>query len=216
LAEKFGGDYFSGGHLATFIQAMKATRDAGFIPPITLPLDWIKKDMDMALATQLEGTREKLNKGEVVMVRAPVLMKRKDGTELPSFVDAFLQRAPSDAQSMFVRHAIVLNAEHKYFRARKVFGALIADDQAVSEFLGDAENPAHTGWSASAEKVSGKWRGARDRLGDIRQLLKRLHNSLVSAVETIDKNALVSVFSLPAEEEGSKAASPKGTKARPP
>lgn len=215
LSKKLGGDDFAGGHLAAFIVAMKATRNAGFTPPFFLPDNWSKRGVEMALGTQLGVMREQMANGEVIMVRAPILMKRKDGTELPSFVDAFLQRAPSDTQPMFVRHAIVLNAEHKNFRARRVFGALIADDQAVSEFLGDAENPAHTGWSAAAEKVSSNWRNARDRLSDIRQLLKQLHNTLVSAVETTDKNALASFFSLPAED-GSKAASPRGEDARPP
>jgi hypothetical protein len=52
-------------------------------------------------------------------------------------------------------------------------------------------------------------------LSDIRHLLKKLHNVLVSAMETVDKHALVSVFSLPAED-GSKQTAPKGTEARPP
>lgn len=215
LAEKLDAENFSGGHLAAFIQEMKATRDLGFVPPLILPPDWHKKEMDEILAGQLEDLRQRFAEGGIVMVRAPVLMKRKDGTELPSFVDAFLKRAPTDHPSMFVRHAIVLNAEHKYFKGHRVFGALIADDKAVSEFLGDAENPAHTGWSASAEKVAAKWRSPRERLSDIRQLLKKLHNTLVSAVEMVDKEALVSVFSLPAEE-GSKQAAPKGNEARPP
>lgn len=215
MAEKLDAEHFSGGHLAAFIQEMKVTRDSGFEPELLLPVDWHKKDMESVLGGHVESLRQKLNEGALVMVRAPILMKRKSGEELPSFIDAFLKRAPSDHQALFVRHAIVLNAEHKYFRARKVFGALIADDKAVSEFLGDAENPAHTGWSASAEKVTGKWRGAGDRLRDIRHLLKRLHNVLVSAVETVDKDALVSVFSLPADD-GSKQAAPKGTEARAP
>ncbi|MGB3461853.1 MAG: hypothetical protein WBA33_07810 [Rhodanobacter lindaniclasticus] len=215
LAEKLDAENFSGGHLASFIQEMKATRDPGFEPSLILPPDWHKKDMEGVLAGQIEGLRHRFAEGDVVMVRAPVLMKRKDGTELPSFIDAFLKRAPTNHPSMFVRHAIVLNAEHKYFKGSKVFGALIADDTAVSEFLGDAENPAHTGWSASAEKVAAKWRSTRERLSDIRQLLKRLYNTLVSAVETVDKDALVSVFSLPAEN-GSKQAASKGKEAKPP
>lgn len=215
MAEKLDAEHFSGGHLAAFIQEMKATRNSGFEPPIVLPSDWSKKEMDVVLGGRLESLRQQFNEGAMVMVRAPVLMKRKNGDEFPSFIDAFLKRGSSDHQALFVRHAIVLNAEHKYFRARKVFGALIADDNAVSEFLGDAENPAHTGWSASAEKVTGKWRSAGERLRDIRQLLKKLHNVLVSAVETLDKDALVSVFSLPTEE-GSKQAVPKGNEARPP
>lgn len=215
LAGELDADRFAGGYLASFIQSMKDSRDKSMPPPFSLPNDWAKKAMDVALGAQLDGMRERLNQGEVVAVRAPLLMKRKDGTELSSFVDAFLQRAPSDTQTMFVRHAIVLNAEHKYFRGRKMFAALIADDHAVSEFLGDAENPAHTGWSASAENVVSKWRNARERLGDIRHLLRNLHGSLVSAVETIDKNALVSIFSVPAED-GSKGPSPKGPVGRPP
>lgn len=215
LAEKLDAEHFSGGHLAAFIQEIKSTRDQGFQPSLVLPADWHRKDMEAVLVDRLESLRRQFNEGALVMVRAPVLMKCKNGEEFPSFIDAFLKRAPSDHQSLYVRHAIVLNAEHKYFRARKVFGALIADDRAVSEFLGDAENPAHTGWSASAEKVTGKWRRAGDRLRDIRQLLKKLHNVLVSAVETLDKDALVGIFSLPAED-GSKQAAPKGTEARPP
>jgi len=215
MAEKLDAEHFSGGHLATFIQEMKATRDPGFEAPLTLTVGWQKKEMEGVLGDHLESMRQRFNDGDMVMVRAPILMKRKNGEELPSFVDAFLKRAPADHQSQFVRHAIVLSAEHKYFKARKTFGALIADDRAVSEFLGDAENPAHTGWSASAEKVAAKWRNASDRLRDIRQLLKSLHNVLVSAVETVEKDALVSIFSLPAEE-GSKGSTPKGDNVRPP
>lgn len=215
LASKLDAEHFSDGHLASFIQAMKESRNKDVAPPFCLPNDWAKKEMDVALGPQLDVIRAQLNQGEVVMVRAPLLMKRMDGTELSSFVDAFLQRAPSDTQAMFVRHAIVLNAEQKYFRGRKTFAALIADDHAVSEFLGDAENPAHTGWSASAEKVVFKWRSAKERLSDIRHLLRQLHNSLVSAVETIDKNALVSIFSV-ASEDGSKGPSTKGPEVRPP
>jgi hypothetical protein len=215
LAGSLDAERFAGGQLAEFIQTMKATRDKDVPVPFTLPVDWAKKHMDEALGEHLEVARERLNKGEVVMVRAPLLMKQKDGKELPSFVDAFLQRAPSDVQPMFVRHAIVLNAEHKYFRGRKVMAALIADDNPVSAFLGDAENPAHTGWSASAEKVVSKWRNPTERLKEIRHLLTWLHNSLVSAVETLDKNALVSVFSVPSED-GSQATHPKGKEAKPP
>jgi len=215
VAEKQDPEHFSGGHLAVFIQEMKATRNPQFKPPLVLSKDWTKKDLEAALGDHLDALRQQFNEGELVMVRAPILMKKKNGEELPSFVDAFLKRAPTDHQSLFVRHAIVLSAEHKYFKASKTFGALIADDLAVSEFLGDAENPAHTGWSASAEKVAGKWRSAPDRLREIRQLLKRLHNVLVSAVETMEKDALVSIFSLPADD-GSKGASPKGENVRPP
>jgi hypothetical protein len=148
------------------------------------------------------------------MVRAPILLKRKDGQEFKTHVDAFLQHAQVDTPALFVRGAIVLNAESKYFRGRKVFSALIADDAAISEFLGDAENPAHTGWSASAEKVGARWHAARDRLSDVRGVLQKIHNVLMSAVETLDKDALIDTFSIPSED-GSKGEKKKGDKIDP-
>jgi hypothetical protein len=158
--------------------------------------------------------RNRLNDGDVVVVRAPLLLKRKDGTELRTYIDLFLRRAQADTPALFVRGAIVLNAESKYFRGRKVFSAVIADEPAISEFLGDAENPAHTGWSATAEKVSARWRTPRDRLAEVRGALQKLHNSLVSAVETYDKDALIDIFSIPSED-GSKGEKKKGEKVDP-
>lgn len=215
LASEIDPEHFGDGHLAAFILAMKESRGAGVAGQLTLPLNWAKGRIEDALGTNLEWLRSDLNEGRVVEVRAPMTLKLKDGTERPTFIDVFLQRAPADHPALFVRRAIVLNAEQRYFRGRKIFAALIADDDAASEFLGDAENPAHTGWSASAEKVVTKWRASRDRLMEVRQLLQRLHNALVSAVETFDRDALRDVFSIHSPD-GSSRPSGKGDKADPP
>lgn len=217
LASKLDPERFADGGLATFIEEMKATRDEDGSAQVTLPYDWAQMDMDVALGEDLETLKQRLRDGGLVVVRAPILMKRKGGEEIPSFVDAFLKQAPEDAHPLFVRQAIVLNGEQRYFpyKGRKVFAALIADDEAVSAFLGDAENPAHTNWSASAEHVTSNWRNARERLKEIRYLLRWLHGALVSAVEERDENALIGVFSLP-DEEGDRGTSRKGPDARPP
>jgi hypothetical protein len=201
LTESIDPSHFAGGDLASFINAMKESRSPSAALPIILPDEWAKLgSLDVALAENLEPLRSRLNDGEVVVVRAPILLKRKSGVELKTYVDVFLGRAKVDSPALFVRGSIVLNAESKYFRGKKIFSALIADHAEISEFLGDAENPAHTGWSASAEKVSGRWRSPRDRLSDVRGVLQKVHNALVSAVETLDKEALVSIFSIPSED----------------
>jgi hypothetical protein len=215
LTSELDPSHFAGGELASFINAMKESRNPSAPQPLALQDGWAKlASMEAALAENLEPSRSRLNNGDVVVVRAPILLKRKDGHELKTYFDVFLQRAQVDTPALFVRGAIVLNAENRYFRGRKVFAALIADHAGISEFLGDAENPAHTGWSASAEKVTARWRAPRERLTEVRGALQKVHNALVSAVETLDRDALINVFSIPSED-GSKGEKKKGEKIDP-
>lgn len=215
LTAELDPSHFAGGELASFINVMKESRSPDAPQPPLLPESWAKLgSMEAALAENLEPLRSRLNNGDVVVVRAPILLKRKDGQELKTYVDAFLRRAQVDTPALFVRGAIVLNAENRYFRGRKIFAALIADHPGISEFLGDAENPAHTGWSASAEKVTGRWRAPRERLAEVRGALQKIHNVLVSAVETLDKDALINIFSIPSED-GSRGVKKKGEKIDP-
>ena len=210
LTAKLDPGHFANGDLASFIQVMKESRDPSSPVPVVLAVGWAKpQTLDASLGETVESLRARLNDGGVIVVRAPFLLKRKDGNEFRTFIDLFLQRAQADAPALFVRGSIVLNAESRYFRGRKVFSAVIADDPTISEFLGDAENPAHTGWSASAEKVSARWRAPRERLAEVRGALQKLYNSLLSAVETFDKDALIDIFSIPSDD-GSKERRNKG------
>lgn len=199
IVSKFDKAHFAGGGLSSFIIAMKELRENRSETFSSLPPNWSVRSMDDALGSSLQSLRDTLNEGEVVAIRAPILLKQKDGTERQTYVDAFLQRSAETSHALFVRNAIVLNGESRYFRGKNVFAALVADEPAISAFLGDTENPAHTAWSAQAEKANAAWRSARERLADIRHLLTALHNSLVSAVETVDHNALAGVFSIPSE-----------------
>ena len=217
LARIHGGARFAGGHLARFIGAMQATRQRQAPEPVALPGNWHSIDMEAAIGEQtLADLRREYAAGTAVSVRAPLLLKRKDGREERTHVDLFLQRAPADAgDTLFVRDAIVLPAEAKYFRGRNVFAALVADDRPVSGFLGDAENPAHTSWSGSTEKVTGNWRNAAARLREIRDSLQRVYAALVSAIELTDPTALVGTFSAPGDD-GVRAPRPRGPVVRPP
>jgi hypothetical protein len=58
---------------------------------------------------------------------------------------------------------VTLPNEEINFRNRKAFAALVAPDGPVSQFLRDAENPAHTSWNGNAEKLTRNWRAAGSR-----------------------------------------------------
>lgn len=210
LATRYGDARFADGTLAEFICHMQLQMTSG-IEPRRLHASWVQTGIEASLGDAVPAMREELAAGKPVAVRAPILLKRKDGTECSTYFDLYLQRSAQErSDTLFVRETIVLSAESKYFHGRKIYAALIAREASVCAFLGDAENPAHTSWSASAEKATQNWRNAGARLKEIRGALQQLHNVLVSAMDTVDPNALISVFSTDAEERGVKGTKPKG------
>lgn len=213
LAKQHGGDRFADGQLATFIGNMRAVRQAEVVPTF-LPKNWLDVGVENALGDALKPLKDQLQNGACVCLRAPVLLKRKTGQEITTHIDLFVQRA-AVGMALFVRDTIVLPAEAKYFRGRQVFAALVADEKEVSAFLGDAENPAHTSWSATADLVEKNWRNPSARLREIRNALQRAHDALVVSMEITDPNALIDIFSAPAEA-GSRGRRPKGPIVRKP
>ena len=214
LAKAHGGPRFANGGLARFIACMRAVRKNEVVPH-ALPSNWLSIGIAAALGDEAKTLRDRYQSGDCLCVRAPILLKRKDGSELNTRFDLFLQKTPDDGDTLFVRDTIVLPAESKYFRGHHVFAALVADDQSICSFLGDAENPAHTSWSSTAEKVKEEWRSPADRLAEVRHALQKLYNEIVSSLEVLDPNALIDFFSAKSEE-GARGVRPKGPVVRPP
>lgn len=216
VAVRLGGEQFSADGLASFILEMNAARSNGGM--IELPATWVA-DLEGSLPPERwDALRSAFaRESRLVSFRAPLLLKRKNGTEVSSHVDLFLKRSgDSQGAALFVRDAITLPAEaQRYFRANNCFAALVADEEGVAAFLGDAENPAHTSWSASAEKVTSNWRNAPARLSEIRAALQKLHNVLAKALEDVDPNALIDILSVP-DRGGARGMRPKGSLVRPP
>lgn len=214
LARAHGGDRFANGALAQFIGTMRSVRK-NEITPHVLPSTWVTTGMATALGDHTKSLRESYQAGQCLCVRAPLLLKQKDGKELNTKFDLFLQKAKDDGDTLVVRDTIVLPAESKYFRGSRTLAALVADDKPICTFLGDAENPAHTSWSASAEKVTAEWRNPSARLKEIRGALQHFYDEIVSSLETEDPNALIDFFFAKAEN-GARGLRPRGTVVRPP
>lgn len=143
--------------------------------------------------------REKYATGKPVKVQLPVELKRKNGEELRSTIDLYLQGLPDDKAAsfaLFARGAIVLPAERKFFARSPAYGATVATDSALSEFLGDAENPAHTGWNPNAEKLSTRWRNRQKTLASVRHALKKLYELIDQQEIVDDPDALIDFFAL--------------------
>src|SRR5690606_8059463 len=87
--------------------------------------------------------KKRFSAGELVRVQVPVIIKPKDAEDRTSYVDLYLQSLPESEKpfALIARGPITLPGERRYFGAAAAYGALIANDESVADFLGDAENP---------------------------------------------------------------------------
>lgn len=167
--------------------------------------DWYRPNFNLAEdafeESKLEELREAFGNHETIGVILPVTIVRKDGTERNSNFEVYLKRPEvlSRGMDMYVRGGITVPGEAK-FRDRKGFGALIARDDPVAEFLGDAENAAHTKWNGRAEKLTGKYRNSGQTLKAVRNSVVRLYDILSQAVEEEEEEALLDFFWTPSEK----------------
>lgn len=207
LAESHGGPELADGSLIQFIRRVDTARSVA--PGTSLGSDWIKQGVAKSLTeAELKDVRSSFAAGELVSVRAPVDLRRKGGATLQTFVDAYLQAAPdsSKGQAVYVRGDITIPGESRSFRGRKTMAALLASDTSIVEFLGDSENPAHTRWVGSADKLTAKWSSAGEKVSAIKRLLNDLNDIVTEAETRIDETALIEFFSIPTP------VAPEGTK----
>ncbi|MCP9448064.1 MAG: hypothetical protein NNA22_10920 [Nitrospira sp.] len=154
---------------------------------------------DEALTSgQLSQLRESFRKGELVGVNMPIEIKKKNGISSKTQFALYLKRPDGiqKGRDLYVRGGITVPGEAK-FHERKSLGALVATEEAISEFLGDAENPAHTKWNGQAEKLQNKYKYPAQTLRHIRNSLVELHDLIVQAIEEEDERALLQFFWAP-------------------
>lgn len=147
---------------------------------------------------QLEALRKRLADGELVHVRLPVELTRKGASKKIADFDVFLRNpeTPGDSFALFVRGSLTVPGERARFNGVPAWGAMVAQSGDVAEFLGDAENPAHTHWNSSAEKLLAKWQTPTPALRAIRNAPYQLQQLLAGQIEQTDRDALIDFFSL--------------------
>ncbi len=82
---------------------------------------------------------------------------------------------------------------------------MIAREGPIASLLGDAENPAHTSWNSTAEKLTKRWKGGDAAVKAVRHAPRQLQQLLGGQVEQKDPDALVDFFSLIDENAEPKA-----------
>jgi hypothetical protein len=160
----------------------------GWINDETLGKDNFEPDV-------LEAIRKKFSEGELVGLYLPVTVRMKDGQARPSGFSVYLKRPEelSKGLDLYVRGGLTLPAEAK-FRERRALGAMIAEDEAICDFLGDAENAAHTQWTTHTEKLKRNYRYYQRLVFMIKHAVLQLYDLLADVTEGRDDEVLQDFF----------------------
>jgi len=162
-------------------------------------------------AEQIALMKQQFAEGQLVRVRVPVLLKPKSSGNTDSHVDLYL-KALSEGEKPFAliaRKAIILTGERRYTGGAAAYAALVANDEGVSSFLGDAENPAHTAWNSKAKKLAAGWRSPAETLSAIRHSLRLLYALVAEQAESEEEDALIDFFSILDADQKKKGRKPK-------
>ena len=143
----------------------------------------------------LEKIREQFTNKEIVGVYLPLDIKLKSGELHETGFSVFVKRPEelSKGQDLYVRGGLTLPGEAKFYE-RKAFGAMIADDEPIASFLGDAENAAHTRWNTQAEKLRKNYVNPQPKLKVVRNSVVNLYDLLAQSFEEEDEQALMDFF----------------------
>jgi hypothetical protein len=147
---------------------------------------------------RLDQLRKRFLEGALVAVRIPVAVQPRHADAVASHVKVFLKRDPGliVGQDHYIRGGISVTGL-RFFGGRQAFGLLLADDEPVSRFLGDAENPSHTSWNPNSRRLAALYRGGRDLVLFLRECMTELVDTLLQAAEEEDTDALLDVFYTP-------------------
>ncbi len=151
-----------------------------------------------------EGARKMFREDKMLAIEVPIKISKSNDSEngKDSSFMIYVQKdtefnKPSET---FIRNGLTIIGQ----RALKEPGIrtlMVAEDGPITEFLGDAENPAHTKWLTTTKHFRGKYNKGPTLLSFIKNSSARLANFLAK-VEGMELISLLSdIFSIPEDGE---------------
>jgi hypothetical protein len=178
-------------------------------PKSTGPPKWSEELIEPELRVQL---RRKLEAEEKIAIRVPLSIRKKegDGQGQATYYDVFLQRSKEgkSGRPVFIREGIIIpNASRD--KCPGTLALITADHLVIATFLGDAEGPAHTEWSANAKEFKGEYMYGPDMLTFVKKTVSGIISVLDESSKQEDRTLLADFFSIPMPSDGPKRPSTK-------
>lgn len=153
----------------------------------------------------LQELQARYAKGEIIGVTVHLGIHPKGNPAASTSFRLFVQRDDNLERGLdfYIRSGIAVSGIHQLGN-RPVLGLLVADDELISRFLGDAENPAHTQWNERLDSFKAKYeRRPVALLRFVKTSLRSLVEILATAPEGKQRNLLRDLFhvDMPASDE---------------
>ena len=145
----------------------------------------------------LDRLRQRFADRRLVSLNVPLELTRRGKPASTSYVEIHLKAVEPEQKgvALCVRGEITVPGAAKKFQNDAYFALLAAKHKVVSEFLGDAENPAHTDWSPTAERFQDRWENyAPNKLRFIKGAVSAVHRLLATGGAQKDASALLDFF----------------------
>jgi hypothetical protein len=170
---------------------------------VVLPLvpSWGETDWGEFISSdQKTQLLKKLDDGDPVGIRVPVMVQPKDKPAARSYFDVFLQRSEGVGRSrpLIVREGITI-PQAKTFEVQDHSVLIVVDHGPLAGFVGDAETPAHT--ELQPALVTNKYTLAGKIIKILRSSAAGILRSLEQSVESDDFALLAEFFPITHEEQ---------------
>lgn len=154
---------------------------------------------------RIKELRDSFNLGNPVAFRIPVVIKEVNKEPSLTHFKVYLKKCLGlkRPEEFYIRSGITI-VGIRTLGSRGVRGMLVAEDDIISTFLGDAETPAHTEWNERTEGFKGKYENAVRILRFIRKSMGKIATILEEPPKERQRDFLKEIFSVPSKvpEEG--------------
>ena len=157
-------------------------------------------------ANPLASLRDRFASGERLAFRIPVLVKRKRARPASSWFDVYLERDESlrKPEHHFIRSLITI-PDVRVSSDKATRALIVIEEPALSRFLGDAENPAHSDWSERADKIRTLYDQGAWTLRFVKNSASFLASLLARPASGRERDFLADLFSIEMREENEHA-----------
>ena len=157
---------------------------------------WTRETVPRSLAEPL--AKALAMEGGLAIVKVPLALERLDGDRVETYFHVVLRRHPDrKGEGWYSRDGMTITNVNRSRPAGGDYeGLLLANDQVISSFLGDAEGPAHVEWSKEEKRLGRTWKTYAKRLWFVSSAIVRLAELLRENQPKAAPLALSKVFSV--------------------
>lgn len=160
---------------------------------------------DLFEQSELESSRQFFVDDDLVSIRLPVKVKKKNQGVEDSYVNIFLQQhgGIKKTEEAYIRSELYIANEKRLKNAfGKCFGLVLAEDEFLCDFLANAEEASHLIWNASEPKLTEQFDDVPRTLRIVRMSAPKLLELLRGQDGAEEENLLEDI--LPILDDGKK------------